>query len=96
MENVEFEEERDLKKSPGYVYNFNKPSLLRKLFPKSRNKDERHTTVLLVVLAIVLFGATVAVLLKDRFSENSQVINPESLSPVEKFKLPENIRKYIK
>lgn len=96
MQGVEFEEEKDITRSPEKVY-FVKSSPFSKTVARRRmTKNEAQTTVLLVVLALILFSSSGAIFFNSfRKSQLGLVIDPSSLSQIEKYKLPENIRSYI-
>lgn len=96
MDKIEFDEEKYLKKSPGYVFRFKKPSILHKFIPRAKTAEERNTLILLIIFAIILFGSTAAILLRENILNKGKMIDPEPLSAVEKFKLPEAIRMYVK
>lgn len=96
MQGVEFEEERDIMKSPNHV-TIVKPSPMVKHIARHRfSKSEAQTAVLLLVLAVLMFASSGAIFY--RIYESRQlglVISPSSLSDFERYQLPENIRMYI-
>lgn len=98
MKHVEFEEEQDLIQTPEPVH-FAKPSPFAKKFTKFKiSKSDLQGIVLLVVLAMLLFAASGVILFKaNKSGIHSGIITPpESLTEIEKYKLPESIRAYIK
>jgi|GEM_PF-3306065 len=96
MQGVEFEEEKELTRSPEKVY-FVKSSTFSRNIPRKRmTKSEAQTTVLLILLALLLFSSSGAIFFNSfRKSQLGLVIDPSSISQIEKYRLPENIRAYI-
>lgn len=96
MEGVVFEEE-DLIRSPNPVYKIKKESMFSKLLPKSLSENQKKKNKFLLFIAVILI--VVAFLISKGIiggTVNTEVKQPKDFSEAEKYRLPDNIKAYIK
>lgn len=96
MQGVEFEEEDDLIRSPEHVKT-SKPSPFSKKGGYRINKAQAKKALMMLLLGLLLFASSGIIFYRAYANNNfmGEIITPESLTEIEKYQLPENIRKYI-
>ena len=97
MKGVQFEEDDDLIKTPEPVYNLKKGFSKRKSLKIKISRSDAQSIVIFAILSVLLF--TMSGLIFYRVKQNDptkgETINPDTLTEIELYKLPEKIRSHL-